>query len=98
MKTREQLQDDYEDALFALLMYDIAQMEGQRAEEENERLLNDPNARVPDALDQKCLQLINRCFLKKKLLRLAKWVGMLAVIFLIGILLCLCLLGVYQLA
>lgn len=84
MKTREQLQDEYEDALFALLMYDIAQIEGQRAEAENERLRNDPNAKVPEELDQKCLRTIRRCFLKKKLLRLAKWAGLFVVILLAG--------------
>lgn len=73
MKTREQQQEKYEDALFALLMYDVAELEGRRAEEENERLRNDPNARVPEDLDRKCLQLINRHFLKKKILRIIKW-------------------------
>lgn len=84
MKTREQLQEEYEDALFALLMYDVAKLEGRRAEKENERLLNDPNARVPEELDRKCLQLINRLFLKKKLLRFAKRAGLLAAILLVG--------------
>lgn len=84
MKTREQLQEEYEDALFALLMYDVAELEGRRAAEENGRLLNDPNARVPEELDRKCLQLINRHFLKKKLLRVAKRAGLLAAILLVG--------------
>lgn len=87
MKTREQLQEEYEDALFALLMYDVAELEGRRAEEENERLRNDPNARVPEDLDRKCLQLINRHFLKKKFLRFAKRAGLLAAILLVGCLL-----------
>lgn len=84
MKTREQLQDEYEDALFALLMYDVAKLEGQRAIEENKRLQNDPNAAVPDSVNQKCLQLINRIFFKKKLLRLVKRAGILAAILLAG--------------
>ena len=38
MTRREQLQEQYEDALFALLMDDLAAIEGQAALEENERL------------------------------------------------------------
>lgn len=84
MKTREQLQEEYEDALFALLMYDVAELEGRCTEEENERLLNDPNARVPEALDRKCLQLINRHFMKKKILRIIKWSIILAAVLLLA--------------
>lgn len=84
MKTREQLQEEYEDALFALLMYDVAELEGRRAAEENERLLNDPNARVPEDLDRKCLQLINRHFLRKKILRIIKWSIILAAVLLLA--------------
>lgn len=84
MKTREQLQEEYEDALFALLMYDVAELEGRRAEEENERLRNDPNARVPEDLDRKCLQLINRHFLRKKILRIIKWSIILAAVLLLA--------------
>lgn len=84
MKTREQLQEEYEDALFALLMYDVAELEGRHAEEENERLLNDPNARVPEDLDRKCLQLINRHFMKKKVLRIIKRVIVLVAILLLA--------------
>lgn len=87
MKTREQLQDEYEDALFALLMYDMAQLNRRRAEEENKRLQNDPNAKVPEEVDHHCLRTIYRYFFKKKLLRIAKLGGMFAVILLIGILL-----------
>lgn len=87
MKTREQLQDEYEDALFALLMYDVAQLNGRRAGEENERLQNDPNAKVPEEVDHHCLRTICRYFFKKKLLRIAKLGIMFAVILLIGILL-----------
>lgn len=84
MKTREQLQEEYEDALFSLLMYDVAELEGRRAEEENERLLSDPNARVPEDLDRKCLQLINRHFLRKKILRIIKWSIILAAVLLLA--------------
>lgn len=66
MNRREQLQDRYEDALFALLMDDIATMEGKRAEEDNKRLQNDPSAAVPEDLDRRCMQLIHRHFAKQK--------------------------------
>lgn len=87
MKTREQLQDEYEDALFALLMYDVAQLEGQRAEAENERLQNDPNAEVPEEVNQRCLRTIRRYFFKKKLLRIAKLGSILVAILFSAILL-----------
>lgn len=66
MNRRERLQDRYEDALFALLMDDIATMESKKAEEENERLKNDPSAAVPEDLDRRCMQLIRRHFAKQK--------------------------------
>lgn len=69
MKAREQLQEEYEDALFALMMYDVAEIEGRRAWEENERLMNDPEAQIPDELTQKCVKLIDRHFLRRKILR-----------------------------
>lgn len=66
MNRRERLQDQYEDALFALLMDDIATMESKKAEEENERLQNDPAAAVPEDLDRRCMQLIHHHFAKQK--------------------------------
>lgn len=38
MTRREKLQEQYEDALFALLMDDLAVEEGKKAYEENKRL------------------------------------------------------------
>lgn len=66
MNRREQLQDQYEDSLFALLMDDIATIEGQKAIEENERLQNDPAAAVPEDVDRRCMQTIHRHFAKQK--------------------------------
>lgn len=66
MNRREQLQDRYEDALFALLMDDIATIEGQKAEEENRRLQNDPSAAVPEDVDRRCIRTIRRHFAKQK--------------------------------
>ncbi len=57
---REELQEQYEDALFALLMDDYIEEEGKRLQEENERLKNDPSAAVPEEARQRCLKTIRR--------------------------------------
>ena len=62
MTRREKLQERYEDALFSLLMYEVAASEGEKAIEENERLQNDPAAAVPEDVDRRCLQTIHRAF------------------------------------
>ena len=72
MTRREQLQEQYEDALFALLMDDLAAIEGQAALEENERLKNDPEYAVPTDVRQRCLKTISRCCAKKTLRRTGK--------------------------
>jgi len=61
-KRREELQEQYEDALFALLMNDYVEEEGKRLQEENERLKNDPSAAVPEEARQRCLMTIRREF------------------------------------
>lgn len=66
MTRREQLQDRYEDALFALLMDEIATAEGEKAEAENERLKNDPSAVIPEDLDKRCMRTIRREFAKRR--------------------------------
>ena len=58
MTNRERLQENYEDALFALLMDDVARTEGKRLIRENEALQADPNAAVPENIDRRCMQLI----------------------------------------
>lgn len=65
MTNREKLQDQYEDALFALLMDDLAWREGERLLEENERLKNDPDAKVREEVIMRCRRTINREFAKK---------------------------------
>lgn len=65
MTKRELLEEQYEDALFALLMDRVAISEGQKAIEENERLKSDPNAVVPLSTQRKCVQTINQYFRKK---------------------------------
>ena len=62
MTRREYLQEQYEDSLFALLMDDVAEAEGEKALEELERLNADPDAAVPEELKRKCYQTIDRYF------------------------------------
>lgn len=66
MSNREQLFEKYEDALFALLMDDLAEVEGERLLELNEALKDDPDAAVPIDVQQRCIDIINREFAKKK--------------------------------
>ena len=47
MTRREELQEAYEDAMFALLMDYVAESEGKKALEENRALQEDPDAEVP---------------------------------------------------
>lgn len=69
MTRRENLRDQYEDALFALLMDDLAWQEGERLLELNERLKNDPDADVPEEVMARCRKVINREFTKKTALK-----------------------------
>lgn len=66
MTKREQLQDNVEDAVFALLMEDVVEQEGKRLLEENERLKQDPSAKVPDAFDKRCRQIIRRSLARER--------------------------------
>ncbi len=62
MNRREQLMENYNDALFALLMDELAVQEGNELLSENERLENDPRAAVPDSIDKRSFQTIRRAF------------------------------------
>ena len=66
MTTREQLEEQYEDAYFALLMHKIAERDGARLEHLNEELQNDPAAAVPEEIDRKCLKTIDQYFAQKR--------------------------------
>lgn len=66
MTRREKLIEDYEDALFALLMDDVAQMEGEEAMRLNEELLADPQYAVPEEVQRRCKKTIRRAFARKK--------------------------------
>lgn len=60
MTNHEKLQETYEDSLFALLMDEFAQSEGERLMEENARLALDETAAVPQDIERRCLRLIER--------------------------------------
>ena len=64
MTRREKLQENFEDGLFALLMEEVAEQEGQRLLEENEKLKRDPESTVPPEVDRRCLKTIRRAFAK----------------------------------
>lgn len=66
MTRREQLQERYEDALFALLMDEVASLQGKKALEENERLKNDPSAEVPEETTKRCMRAIRSHFTLQK--------------------------------
>lgn len=66
MTRREELLERYEDALFSLLMDEVAAQEGKRLAEENRRLRADPNAEVPEELDRRCLKLIKKTMGQQK--------------------------------
>lgn len=51
-----------EDAVFSLIMQEVAAEEGRRAIEENERLKADPSFIVPEATRRRCLDIINKHF------------------------------------
>ena len=47
MTRREMLMEQYEDALFALIMDEVAEVEGQKAIEENQRLKESGELVIP---------------------------------------------------
>ena len=58
MTRREMLVEQYEDALFSLLMDEVAEAEGQKALEENQRLRESGELVVPDGVRQRCQKVI----------------------------------------
>lgn len=59
------LYEDYDDALFSIIMYQVAKEEGKRLLEENQRLI-DEGFEVPESLNKKCMETIRRAERKKK--------------------------------
>ena len=68
MNQRDQLLENFEDAFMALFMANIAEHEGKGFLEENERLKNDADFKVPPELDRRCLRTINRVDRRKRTL------------------------------
>lgn len=75
MTRREKLQEAYEDALFALLMEDVIEEEGQRLAEKNEQLKRDPSAAVPSELNERCMKTIHRAYGQRRYKDTGKQVG-----------------------
>lgn len=65
MTEREKLVQQYEDALFALLMDEVAQAEGEEALRLNERLQQDPDAAIPEVTQRRCERTIRNAFAKQ---------------------------------
>ena len=88
MTRREFLQERYEDALFALLMEDLAVTEGEKALEECKRLHNDEEAAVSDKAVRRGLKTIRRSFSRqsagKVVRKTAKFISGVAVVALVG--------------
>ena len=91
MTNREILTENYEDAVLALLMDEFAESEGRRYIEENERLLQDPSAAVPEAFHARAMRVIDREFSRNDRAHaggtLLRFLGRLAVAALIAVLL-----------
>lgn len=75
MKSHEKLLEEYEDALFALLMEPVAEQEGAAALEMNEHLKNDPSAAVPEEMTRAGLRTIRREFSKRRGKRVLELAG-----------------------
>ncbi len=66
MRSREQLQEQYDDALFALLMEDTIDAEGNIFIAENERLKSDDHFMVPEQIDERSRKTIEQAFKANK--------------------------------
>lgn len=67
MTSHERLVENYENALFALLMDSVAETEGAEALRLNEELKKAPSAEVPKAVCDRCERTIRAAFAKKRL-------------------------------
>ena len=72
MSQHEQLIENYEDALFKLLMEAVIEHEGKQIQEEIDRLNSDPSFSVPPELDRRCLRTINKTTRRKRALHTGK--------------------------
>lgn len=74
-KIKNQLQENYEDALFALLMDEYAQAEGKRLYTQNEDLKNRSDFNLPDGMKARGFQAIRKAFRKKRVRSITKATG-----------------------
>ena len=91
MANRETRKEQYEDALFALLMDEMAQEDGEELLRLNEALKQDPYAAVPEAVQHRCEKVIGTAFSRRQFQttgrRTARWFGRLLLAAILGILL-----------
>lgn len=66
MDGNERLYERYEDAVFALLMDRVAEENGKKLLLQNEELLADPAAVVPEMLSKRCLRTIEKAYRKSQ--------------------------------
>lgn len=66
MTRHEQLTENYEDALFELLMEGVIERESGKIEEEYEQLKSEPGFSVPPELDRSCLAAIKKACRKRR--------------------------------
>ena len=66
MHEQEKLYEQYEDAVFALLMDKVAEENGKKLLQQNEELLADPNTAVPETLSKRCLRTIKKAYRKSQ--------------------------------
>ena len=64
-KRERQLEENYEEAAFELMMYRMMKSKGEELLEENRRLEEDPDFHVPEELDDKVIKLIDRKLAQK---------------------------------
>lgn len=66
MTEYERLLEEFDDAYFALLMEGVARKEGERLEALNGLLRDNPEAAVPESVDKRCLETIDRHFARER--------------------------------
>ena len=66
MANRETRKEQYEDALFALLMDEMAQEDGEELLRLNEQLKQDPGAAVPQSVQRRCERVIGTAFSRRQ--------------------------------
>lgn len=91
MANRETRKEQYEDALFALLMDEMAQEDGEELLRLNEQLKQDPGAAVPQEAQRRCEKVIGTAFSRRQFratgCRTARWLGRLLLAAILGVLL-----------